>query len=123
MLMGVFMGDAGGSFRIQPLIAVRVIEVPVCVDQVRNRIAAQPIRSLQDARAGCRDPGINEHLAIGACQDGDIAARALEDTDIIAQLVNLYGRCRGAITDQIDDVASRFWLPITDALQFCLICT
>jgi hypothetical protein len=97
--------------------------VPVCIDQVRNRIAAQPIGSFQDARAGYGDPGVDEHLAIGACQNGDIAARALEDTDIIAQLVNLYGRCRGAITDQIDDVASRFWLPITDALQFCLICT
>ena len=32
MFVGVLMGDNGCPFRIQPLIAVRVIEVPVCVD-------------------------------------------------------------------------------------------
>jgi hypothetical protein len=29
-------------------------------------IAAQPIGGFQDARAGCGDPGIDEHLAVGA---------------------------------------------------------
>ncbi|HST11965.1 MAG TPA: FCD domain-containing protein [Terriglobales bacterium] len=38
--MGILMSDNGGSFRIQPLIAVRVIEMPVRVDQMADRIAA-----------------------------------------------------------------------------------
>ena len=103
--MGVLMGDNGCSFRIQPLIAVRVIEVPVRVDQVLDRIVAEAIGCFQNARAGCGDSGIDEHLAVDACQDSDVAAGALEDADVAAQLVNLDGRLRSLITDQIHDVA------------------
>jgi hypothetical protein len=37
------MGNNGCPFRIQPLIAVRVIEVPMRVDQVLDWIAAEAI--------------------------------------------------------------------------------
>ena len=45
--VSVFMGNDGGAFRIQPVIAVRMVEVPVGIDQVFDRIAAQAIGSLQ----------------------------------------------------------------------------
>jgi hypothetical protein len=77
--MGILMGDDGGSFRIQPCVAIRVIEVPVRVDQVFDRIAAETVGSLQDARARCGDPGIDEHLAVVAGQDSDIATRAFKN--------------------------------------------
>jgi hypothetical protein len=54
MLVGVLMGDDGRPFRIQPLVAVRVIEVPMRVDQVLDRIAAEAIGGFQNARAGLR---------------------------------------------------------------------
>src|SRR5215468_1175788 len=41
MLVGILMGDDGCPFCIQPLIAICVIEVPMRVDQVLDRVAAE----------------------------------------------------------------------------------
>src|SRR5713101_2239390 len=105
MPAGILMGQNGYPFRIQPLIAVRVIEMPVGVDQMSDRIAAEAVGDLEDSRAGCGDSGIDEHLAISAGQDSDIAARALENADVAAQHMDLDGRLGGVITDQIHDIA------------------
>jgi hypothetical protein len=55
MLVGVLMRDDGRALRIQPLIAVGVIEVPMRVDQVLDRIAAEAIGGFQNARARCSE--------------------------------------------------------------------
>ena len=91
MLVRVFMRNDGGALRIQPLVAVGVIEVPVGVDQVGDWIAAEAVDRFEDAAARCGDAGIDKHLAVGARQDGDVAARALDDRDIAAQLMELDG--------------------------------
>jgi hypothetical protein len=41
--MSVFMGDNGRSFLTQPFIAIRVVEVPVSIDQMRDGIAAEAV--------------------------------------------------------------------------------
>src|SRR6516225_8288301 len=105
MLVSVFMGDNGCHFRILPLIAVRVIEVPVRVDHVLDRIATEATGLFQDARAGYGDPGIDEHLAVGACQDTKIPTRPPQDTDVTAEPVNFDGCFRGLVTDHVHDVA------------------
>jgi hypothetical protein len=51
--------------------------------------------------------GIDKQFPVGACQDGDIATRALDDRDIAAQLVELNGRFRCVAANQVHDVA---WL-------------
>ena len=99
------MGDNGCPFRIKPLIAVRVIEVPVCVDQVLDRIAAKAVYGFENSRPGYSDRGIDEYLAVGTRDNRNITARALENADIAAQLVDLDGRLGGVVTDQIHDVA------------------
>ena len=100
MLVRIFMREDGGALLVQPLVAVRVVEVPMSVDQMFDRVLAKAVGSVQDARAG-----IDEHLAVGAGQNGDIPARALDDRDIAAQLVELKGRCRRGVADRIHDVA------------------
>src|SRR5258708_37598915 len=70
-----------------------------------DRIAAEGIGGFEDSRAGCGDACINEHLAVGPRHDGDIATGALEDADLAAQFVNVDGRFRSIVTDQIHDVA------------------
>jgi hypothetical protein len=50
-------------------------------------------------------PGINEHLAVSACQDTNIPTRTLQDTDVTAEPVNFDGRFRGFVTDHIHDRA------------------
>src|SRR5260370_34847669 len=105
MLASVLMGQNGHSFCIQPLIAVRVIEMPGGVDQMSDRSAAEAVGGVQDSRTGWGDSGIDERLAIGTGQDSDIAARALENADVAAQPVDLDGRLGGGATDQIHDIA------------------
>src|SRR3982074_3222150 len=70
-----------------------------------DRIAAEGNGGFQDSRAGCGDACINEPLAVGPRHDGDIATGALEDSDLAAQFVNVDGRFRSIVTDQIHDVA------------------
>src|SRR5438445_2388319 len=90
---------------MQPRVAVGMVEVPMGIDEVRDRVSTELRKSLGDLRARYADPGIDEHLAIRARQDGDVSAGALEDADIVSQLVRHYGRHRGAILDQADDAA------------------
>jgi hypothetical protein len=101
------MRKDGGALLVQPLVAVRVVEVPVGVDQVLDRIAAEVVDGFEDAGARRGDAGIDKQFAVGACRDGDVATRALDVRDIPAQLVELNGRfslrsresgprCRGA---------------------------
>src|SRR5258708_6057671 len=70
-----------------------------------DRIAAEGIGGFEDSRAGCGDACINEPLAVGPRHDGDIATGALEDAALAAQFVNVDGRFRSIVTDQIHDVA------------------
>jgi hypothetical protein len=51
MLVSVLVGDNGYPFGVQPLIAVRVIEVPVGIDQVSDRIPAEAVGGFQDTGA------------------------------------------------------------------------
>jgi hypothetical protein len=51
MLVSVLVGDNCCSFRVQPLIAVRVIEVPMGIDQVCDGISAEAVGGFQDAEA------------------------------------------------------------------------
>jgi hypothetical protein len=76
--MRIFMCDDRCSFLVQPSIPIRVIEMPVRIDQMRDRIPAKAVGRFQDPPARRSDPCINEYLAVAARQDGDIAARALE---------------------------------------------
>jgi hypothetical protein len=97
MLVRIFMREDGGALLVQPVVAVRVVEVPMSVDQMFDRVLAKAVGSVQDARAGRGNAGIDEHLAVGAGQNGDIPARPLDDRDIAAQLVELKGRCRRGV--------------------------
>src|SRR3984893_6277080 len=90
---------------MQPIVAVAWIEVPVRVDEVRDRIGAESGERLGELGTRYADAGIDEDLAIHSRQHGDVAAGALEHADIVSQLVSLDGRYRGAVLDQADEAA------------------
>src|SRR5689334_21273185 len=92
---------------VKPLVAVCMIEMPVGVDQVFDRIAAEIVDRFENAGARPGDAGIDKKFAIGARQDSDVAPRTLDDRDIAAQLVELNGRFRCVVANQVHDVA---WL-------------
>ena len=94
-----------GAGGMQPLIAVGMIEMPVRVDEMRDGIGAEIGKSLGDLRARHADARIDQHLAIGPGEDGNVAAGAFEDADIVSQPVGDDRRYRGAILDQADEAA------------------
>ena len=73
--------------RIQPCIAVGMVEMPMRVDEMRNRLGAEFGKSPDDLGARYADTGIDEHLAIRAGQHSDVSPRAFKHADIISQLV------------------------------------
>src|ERR1700731_2208574 len=105
MLAGVFMSNDLCPDGIQPYVAVGMIEMPVRVDQVRDGIGAKIGKSSGDLRTRYTNTGIDKHFAVGAGQDGDVSAGALEYADVVSQLVRNDGRHGGAILDQADDAA------------------
>src|SRR6202166_4739857 len=105
MLARILLGDDLGAGRMQPFVAVGMIEVPVRVDEMRDRIGAEISKRLGDLRTRYADAGIDKHFSVRARQDGDVSAGALEYADIVSQLVRNDGRRRGAVLDQTDDAA------------------
>ena len=101
MLAGVLMSNdlCPDGIGIQPYVAVGMIEMPARVDQVRDGIGAKTGKSFGDLRTQYANTGIDKHFAIGAGQDGDVSAGALEYADIVSQLVRNDWRHGGAILD------------------------
>jgi hypothetical protein len=66
-----------------------MVKVPVRIDQMSDWIPAETISDLQESRARDSDSGVDEHLAIATGQDGDVAARTLEDADVTAAIRGL----------------------------------
>ena len=82
-----------------------MIEMPMRVDEVRDRICGEIGQHLYHLLAGDADSGIDKHFAFRSCKDHNISAGAFEHADVVAQLVSLYQRSRGAVLDQADKAA------------------
>jgi hypothetical protein len=73
---------------MQPFIAVRVIKMPVGVDQMSDWLRAYAGERLGNPRARSGDAGVYQKFAIAAGEHGNVAARAIEDSDIAAKFGN-----------------------------------
>ena len=105
MLARILMGEDGRSFCIQPPVTVRMIEVPMGVDQMADRIIAQAVDGLQDPQTRCGDASIYEYFAVRSGEDSDIAAGTFKYTDIVTELVDSDRGLSGMVADQVYDVA------------------
>src|SRR5262249_11411326 len=105
MPLRIFMCNDRCSFTVQPCISIRVVEMPVRIDQMRDRVLAKAVGRFQDSPARCRDSSINENLAVHASQDGDIAPRALKYTNAATQPVDLDWRLGRLAADQVYNVS------------------
>jgi hypothetical protein len=105
MLAGVILRDDPGAGRMQPRIAVGMIEMPMRVDEVGNGLVAERGERFGYPRPGNADAGVDHHLAVGAGQHRDVAAGSLQRADVVAQLVGRDRRGRSAVLDQGDEAA------------------
>jgi hypothetical protein len=59
---------------LQPGVAVRVNDMPRCIDQLCDRVRTQAVEGRRNPRSGNCEPSVDEKLAISAGEDGNISA-------------------------------------------------
>ena len=84
------MREDGGSLGVEPLVTIRMVEVPVSVDQMLEWVAAKTVDGVHAPRACRCNARVDKHLAVRADQNRDTGA--LDDGDVAAQLVRLERR-------------------------------
>src|SRR5580658_506824 len=92
---GVLLRGDGGAGGVQPFVAIRVVGVPVAVDQVPDRVLADGIKRSRNSGLRYGETGVDEELSVFAGQNRDVSSRALEDGNISPQRVNADGCGRG----------------------------
>ena len=92
---------------VQPLVAVGVVEVPVRVDQMPDRLGTEACQRLGDLRPRAGNAGVDEELAVRAGEDRDVAARTHQHTDPAAQA--MHGDLRRACVLRIWSTMLRAW--------------
>src|SRR6476646_1726990 len=85
MFLRVLVRDDRRTGRMHPFIAVRVIEMPMRVHKMFNRVATDAIQRLGNFFARAEVTRINDQLAIVSWKDGNVSTRAEQDTDVITQ--------------------------------------
>ena len=89
MLASVLMGENRCTCRMQPFIAIGVVEVPVRVDKVRDRIGANARKSVGNLWACPGKTGVDEELAVATGEYSDVAPSTQQDAYIAPK--SLYG--------------------------------
>ena len=85
LLVGNYV-EAGG---VHAFVAVNVVDVPVGIDQRVGCIRADRGDGLADMRNGCRETGIDKDGSVLAALDRHVAARALQEPEVVVELSGL----------------------------------
>src|SRR3984885_7561256 len=88
MFARVFVRQDTGSGFMDPLVATGMVEMPVGVDQLFDRIRVDARESFRDVWTCGDDLCIHHQLSVRACQNGDISTSAQKDTDIASKVLN-----------------------------------
>jgi len=62
-----------------------VIEVPVRVDEVLDRVGAYPRKGISDFGTCAGETGVEEKLAVWTCEHRDVSAGTDENANVVAQ--------------------------------------
>jgi hypothetical protein len=84
-LSGFLMSDDGGPSSVYPRIAICVIEVPVGVDEVPERISAGPIQSLADLLLRGCVTRVDQDLSVRSREYDNVAASSHQHTHVTAE--------------------------------------
>src|SRR5215472_6964794 len=88
MFSGVFVGGDFSADGVKPFISVGVVEMPMSVDQMSDRVGTEAIECFHDSGPRRGDPRVNQQLAVVTREHNYISARAFQHADIPAKLLN-----------------------------------
>jgi hypothetical protein len=76
---------------MQPFVAVGVVEVPVCVDEVPDGIGAKRRKRVIDLWTGAGKASVDEELTVATGEDRDISASAHQDAYVAPKFLDSDG--------------------------------
>src|SRR6516225_11240909 len=88
--------------RMQPFVPVGVIEVPMRVNQMFDRIVAKTRQRFSYPSPCARNAGIDEEFPVAAGKHGDVSAGSFENVDVAAQLCDSDLRARRSVANGDD---------------------
>ena len=88
MFPGIFVSGNCRACGVHPFIAIRVIEMPMRVHKMFNRVATDPLQRLGNLWARAQISRVDNEFAIGAGQDRDVATRADERANICSKCLS-----------------------------------
>src|SRR5260370_42124177 len=94
MLSCVLVSKNGCTSGVQPFVAVGMVEVPVSVDEVLDRIGANRCKRLGNPWTRAGKAGINEELIVATGKDRNISTSAHEDAYVAAEVLHSDGSGR-----------------------------
>src|SRR5258707_6907216 len=89
-LLSVFVGQDRGSCGVKRRVVIGMVEVPVCVDDVFQRSVAKATESLFESGPGGRNKSVHDEFAVGAVEDYNASAGAVEHSDIVSKLLRFH---------------------------------
>ena len=102
MFARVLMGENRGARSMQPFIAVGVVEVPMRVDEMLDRVGANASQGLGDLGTRTSKTGVDEELTVASRKNGDISSRAKENTHVSTEALNADGGSCRSIAGLLD---------------------
>jgi hypothetical protein len=91
---------------MQPLIAVGMVEVPMRVDQMPDRVGTKACECLCHVLPGYRDARVDQQFALGPGQYRNITAGTLQHGYVAAQRMHCDFCGSRGVSDHVDDTAS-----------------
>src|SRR6202050_1887728 len=89
-LLCVLVAKDRGSCGVKMRVVIRMVEVPVAVNEVFHRSIAQAIESLFESGPGRRNETIHHEFAVRAVKDYHRSAGAVEHSDIVSKLLRFH---------------------------------
>ena len=108
---------------MHPLIAVSVVKVPMCVDEVFDGIAIDGCKRFTDLWTRADVAGVNKKLAVGTGKNSNVPSCAHQDTYVPAEFLdpNAAGsRCSPGHPAQLSGVAKR-WRGLKQATPAAIV--
>jgi hypothetical protein len=82
------MATNGCTLGVQPFVAIGMVKVPMCVDQVLDRVGVDWCKGGCNLWTRTRKTGVDKQLTVAAGKDGDISASAHEDAYVAAEFLD-----------------------------------
>ena len=103
VLLRIAMRNDLGAYRMKPFVAIGVIEVPVRVHEMSDRVGAKAGKGPSSIGSATRNTRVDEDFAVRAGEDRDVPAGAFQHADVVPQLVGGDRRGCGAVFDQANE--------------------